>query len=94
LKISIPLNSSWISFGVFLSTRRSQKRQKDSEGLELALAGAGIGLLCALPLARAVSHLLYGVSANDLRIFFRVTLALVRSRAVGPLVPGATGDAG
>jgi putative ABC transport system permease protein len=36
-----------------------------SEGLKLALAGAGIGFFCALLLARAVSHLLYGVSAND-----------------------------
>jgi putative ABC transport system permease protein len=48
-----------------------------SEGLKLALAGAGIGLLCALPLTRAVSHLLYGVSANDPLIYFGVALALV-----------------
>jgi putative ABC transport system permease protein len=48
-----------------------------SEGLKLALAGAGIGLLCALPLARAVSHLLYGVSANDPLIFFGVAMALM-----------------
>jgi predicted permease len=48
-----------------------------SAGLKLALAGAGIGLLCALLLARAVSHLLYGVSANDPLIFFGVALALM-----------------
>jgi len=48
-----------------------------SEGLKLALAGAGIGLLCALPLARGVSHLLYGVRANDPVIFFGVALALL-----------------
>jgi predicted permease len=48
-----------------------------SEGLKLALAGAVIGLLCALPLARAVSHLLYGVSANDPLIFFGVAMALI-----------------
>ncbi len=46
-------------------------------GLKLALAGAGIGLLCALLAARAVSHLLYGVSANDPLIFFGVALALM-----------------
>jgi putative ABC transport system permease protein len=48
-----------------------------SEGLKLTLAGAGIGFFCALLLARAVSHLLYGVSANDPLIFFGVALALV-----------------
>ena len=48
-----------------------------SEGLKLALAGAGIGFCCALLLARTVSHLLYGVSANDPLIFFGVALALV-----------------
>jgi putative ABC transport system permease protein len=47
------------------------------EGLKLAVAGAGIGSLCALLLARAVSHLFYGVSANDPLIFFSVALALV-----------------
>jgi putative ABC transport system permease protein len=48
-----------------------------SEGLKLALVGAGIGLLCTLPLARGVSHLLYGVRANDPVIFFGVALASV-----------------
>jgi predicted permease len=48
-----------------------------SEGLKLAVAGAGIGSLCALLLARAVSHLFYGVGANDPLIFFSVALALV-----------------
>jgi putative ABC transport system permease protein len=48
-----------------------------SEGLKLALAGAGIRFFCALLLTRAVSHLLYGVSANDPLIFFGVALALV-----------------
>jgi putative ABC transport system permease protein len=47
------------------------------EGLKLALLGAGIGSLCALLVARTVSHLLYGVSANDPLIFFFVALTLV-----------------
>jgi putative ABC transport system permease protein len=47
------------------------------EGLRLAVAGTGIGSLCALLLARAVSHLLYGVSANDPLIFFGVASALM-----------------
>ncbi|MCI0387668.1 MAG: ABC transporter permease [Acidobacteria bacterium] len=46
------------------------------EGLNLALTGAGIGLLCALLLARAVSHLFYGISANDPLTFASVALLL------------------
>jgi putative ABC transport system permease protein len=47
------------------------------EGLKLALIGAGVGLLCALLLARAVSHLFYGVSASDPLTFLGVAVALM-----------------
>jgi putative ABC transport system permease protein len=47
------------------------------EGLKLALIGAGLGLLCALLLARAVSHLFYGVSASDPLTFLGVAVALM-----------------
>ncbi|MDX2033771.1 MAG: ABC transporter permease [Blastocatellia bacterium] len=47
------------------------------EGLALSLAGAAAGLLTALLLARAVSHLFYGVSAHDPLTFAGVTAALI-----------------
>jgi len=48
-----------------------------SDGLKLALAGAGLGLLGALLLARAVAHLFYGVSAHDPLTFLGVALTLM-----------------
>jgi ABC-type antimicrobial peptide transport system permease subunit len=58
-----------------------------SEGMKLALMGAVIGLLCSLPLARAVSHLLYGVSANDPLIFFGGAMALIGVAMLACYIP-------
>lgn len=46
------------------------------EGLKLSLMGAGLGLFCALLLARTASHLFYGVSASDPLTFLGVSLIL------------------
>jgi putative ABC transport system permease protein len=46
------------------------------EGLKLSLTGAGLGLLSGLLLARAASHLFYGVSASDPLTFAGVALLL------------------
>ena len=47
------------------------------EGLTVGLAGIGIGFLGALLLGRAISSLLFGVSATDPATFFLVSLLLM-----------------
>jgi putative ABC transport system permease protein len=51
------------------------------QGLRLALIGVGIGLACAFALTRAISSLLYGVSAND-PLIFALTAALLAGVAL------------
>jgi putative ABC transport system permease protein len=43
----------------------------------LALVGATVGVLLALPVARLASGLLYGVSASDPRTYAGITLLLM-----------------
>ena len=47
------------------------------EGIKLSLIGAALGSLCAWLLARAASHLFYGVSASDPLIFLGVAATLM-----------------
>ena len=46
------------------------------EGMKLALAGAGIGLLAAVPLTSLMASLLYGVSAHDPATFIGVAIVI------------------
>jgi putative ABC transport system permease protein len=46
------------------------------EGLRLALAGVGVGIVAALAMARVLQSFLYGVSAYDPPTFFTVALLL------------------
>jgi putative ABC transport system permease protein len=57
------------------------------EGLKLSLIGAGVGLLSALLLARAVSHLFYGVSASDPMTFLGVAAALMSVALLACWIP-------
>jgi predicted permease len=47
------------------------------QGMLLALVGATVGVLLALPVARLASGLLYGVSASDPRTYAGITLLLM-----------------
>jgi ABC-type antimicrobial peptide transport system permease subunit len=57
------------------------------QGLALALAGAAVGLVAALALARLLGSLLYGVSAHDPAIFATVPLLLALVAVLATLVP-------
>ena len=47
------------------------------QGMLLALIGAGVGILVALPVARMAAGLLYGVSATDPLTYAGITLLLI-----------------
>jgi putative ABC transport system permease protein len=47
------------------------------QGMLLALIGAAVGILVALPVARLASGLLYGVSATDPITYAAITLLLM-----------------
>ena len=57
------------------------------QGLGLALAGVGVGLVAGLGLARAISGLLYGVSPADPLTFASVSLLLVAVALFSCVVP-------
>ena len=57
------------------------------QGLQLALRSAALGLLAALALTRALSSLLYGVSASDPLIFGGCAAALMLAALVASCAP-------
>lgn len=57
------------------------------EGLDLALAGAAIGLAGALVLTRLMTTMLFGVKPSDPATLTLVPLALVAVSTLASLVP-------
>ena len=57
------------------------------QGMLLALIGAGVGILAALPLARMAGGLLYGVSATDPLTYASITLLLMGVAVLACYVP-------
>jgi hypothetical protein len=57
------------------------------DGVKLAALGAGLGLLAALGLSRAMSALLFGVGAADPRTYVLVALALLAAATAASYVP-------
>jgi len=57
------------------------------QGMLLALIGAGVGILVALPLARMAGGLLYGVSATDPLTYASITLLLMGVAVLACYVP-------
>jgi predicted permease len=58
-----------------------------ADGLQLAALGAGLGLLAALGMSRAMAALLFGVGAADPRTYALVSLALLAAAAAASYVP-------
>jgi ABC-type antimicrobial peptide transport system permease subunit len=57
------------------------------QGMRLALAGVGIGLLAAPGLTRLMSRLLVGVGANDPLTYGVISLLLLFVALVATLIP-------
>jgi predicted permease len=57
------------------------------QGLTLAAAGAGVGLVCALVVSHLMAGLLYGVSPYDLSTFAGVTAVLTAVAIAASYVP-------
>jgi len=57
------------------------------QGMLLALVGAGVGILVALPVARMAGTLLYGVSATDPLTYASITLLLMGVALLACYVP-------
>jgi predicted permease len=58
-----------------------------AQGLSLALAGAAVGLLTAIPLSRYLESQLYGVSGTDVTTYALVGVFLVLSALAATAVP-------
>lgn len=58
-----------------------------TDGLRLAAGGVALGLVVAWLLAPQVSGLLYGVPAQDVRVFASVALVLVAAALLASAIP-------
>ena len=67
--------------------RRDVLRLVVGQGLKLALAGLGIGLVAAFALTRVMSSLLYGISATDPLTFIGVALLLAAVALLASYIP-------
>ena len=57
------------------------------QGLELAIAGAAVGLVGALIVSHLMAGLLYGVSPTDPLTFIGVTLVLTAAALAASYIP-------
>jgi len=57
------------------------------QGLELAIAGAAVGLVCALIVSHLMAGLLYGVTPTDPLTFAGVTLVLTTVALAACYIP-------
>jgi ABC-type antimicrobial peptide transport system permease subunit len=57
------------------------------EGMRIALAGVGVGILAALGLTRLLTQIIYGVSANDPITFAGVAILLTAVALLACYVP-------
>ncbi len=69
------------------AARRDVLRMLARYGLLLTLTGLGIGLAISIPLARLLSSLIYGVSANDLGTFGGTAFLLAAVALLACYVP-------
>lgn len=69
------------------ATRGKVFRSVVGEGMLLALAGLGVGLLAAGGLARLMTSLLYGIRPSDPFTYFAVTLLLAGVAFIATFIP-------
>ena len=85
---SVSRRTHEIGLRVALGANRPQiLRLVVARGLATSLIGAAVGLAAALQLTRALSGMLYGVTATDPLVFAGVPLLLVAVSAVASYVP-------
>ncbi|HEX5426377.1 MAG TPA: FtsX-like permease family protein, partial [Candidatus Acidoferrales bacterium] len=58
-----------------------------SQGLRLALIGAGIGIIASFALTRLMASVLFGVTATDPLTFISVTLVLIAVALAACYIP-------
>jgi putative ABC transport system permease protein len=88
--ISYSVNQRIQEFGMRMAlgaTRVDLMRLILGQSVKLALAGAGLGLLCAAALARLLGSLIYGVSGADPVTFAAVTALALGTATVAAYLP-------
>jgi putative ABC transport system permease protein len=77
-----------IGIRLALGAKRSEiMRMILRQGLELAIAGAAAGLVCALVVSHLMAGLLYGVSPNDPLTFVGLTIVLAAVALAACYIP-------
>jgi putative ABC transport system permease protein len=84
----VTLRTREIGLRMALGARRDQVvRMILSGGVQLALTGAAVGVVCAFGLTRFLASQLFGVQATDVMTFTLVTLLLVAAMLLACYVP-------
>ena len=88
ISFSVAQRTREIGIRMALGAQRNDVlKQVVKQGMTLALAGTGIGLVGALTLTRLMSSLLYGVRSTDPATYVAVSLVLISVASLASYVP-------